>query len=76
MKGKYILENVVTLWEAIEYGEETEQDYIFLKIDFDKAYDRLNWQYMLEALQHLSRGESFCFMFKTLLGNASTQVSV
>ena len=42
IKGMYILGNIVTLWEAMDYAKESKQDYIFLKIDFDKAYDKLN----------------------------------
>ena len=68
----YILENIVTLKEAIEYVKESDQDYIFFKIDFDKAFDRLNLQSTLDALQHMECGANFCAMVKTLLGNAST----
>ena len=49
-KGRYILDNIITLWEPMEHAEESVQDYILLKIDFDKAYNRLNGQHMLEAL--------------------------
>ena len=60
----------------MEYAEESEQDYIFLKIYFDKAYDILNWQYTIEALLHMGCGVKFCVIVKTLLGNASARVSV
>ncbi|MCO5576231.1 hypothetical protein L7F22_030040 [Adiantum nelumboides] len=76
IKGRFILDNIVTLWEAMEYAEEVGQDYVFLKINFDKAYDRLNWNYTIDALRHMGCGEKFCSMVKTLLGNASAKVNV
>ena len=76
IKGMYILDNIVTLWEAMDHAKELEQDYIFLKIDFDKAYDRLNWNYTLQALHHMGGEVKFCSMVKTLLGNASARVYV
>ncbi|MCO5572277.1 hypothetical protein L7F22_026030 [Adiantum nelumboides] len=76
IKGRFILDNIVTLWEAMEYAEEVGQDYVFLKIDFDKAYDKLNWNYTIDALRHMGCGEKFCSMVKTLLGNASAKVNV
>ena len=76
IKGRFILDNIVTLWEAMEYAEESGQDYIFLKIDFEKAYDRLNWHYIIQALLHMGCGAKFCSMVKTLLGNATARVSV
>ena len=66
----------MTLWEAMDYAEESGQDYIFLKIDFEKAYERLNWDYIIQALMHMGCGVKFCSMVKTLLGNALERVSV
>ena len=62
IKGRFILDNIVTLWEAMEYAEEFGQDYIFLEIDFEKAYDRLNWHYIIQALIHMGCGVKFCAM--------------
>lgn len=76
IKGRFILDAIIGLWERVEHAEETIQDYIFFKIDFDKAYDRLSWQYMIEALKHMGCGDKFCSMVKTLLGNASARINV
>ena len=70
------MDNIVTLWEAMEYAKDSRKDYIFLKIDFDKAYDRLNWQYTLQALIHMGCGVKLFSMVKTLLWNALARVSV
>ena len=76
IKCQFILDNIVTLWEAMEYAKDYGQDYIFLKIDFEKACDRLNWHYIIQALMHMGCGVKFWSMVRTLLGNALTRVSV
>ena len=60
----------------MEYAEESGQDYIFLKIDFEKDYDILNWHYIIQALLHMGCGVKFCYMVKTLLGNALARVCI
>ena len=57
----------------MDFAEET---HIFFKIDFEKAYDRISWKYILEALRQMGCGDTFCSMVKTLLGNASARVNV
>ena len=63
-------------WEGMEYVEESEQDYVFFKIDFDKAYDRLNRKYILESLDHMGCGSEFCRMVSTLFGHAIARMCV
>lgn len=50
MKGRFILDAIIDLWEGVEYVEEIEQDYLFFKIDFQKAYDKLEWDFVIESL--------------------------
>ena len=76
IKGRYILDAIIAIWEGMELAEETEQEYIFFKIDFEKAYDKVSWKYILESLKQMGCGENFCIMVKTLLGNATVRVNV
>ena len=41
IKGRFILDNIVTLWEAKEYAEESGQDYIFSKLILRKLMTAL-----------------------------------
>ena len=74
IKGRYILDSIIALWEGVEHAEKTNQDFIFFKIDFDKAYDRLNWDYILQSLGDMGLGPKFIHMVKTLFGNAKAKV--
>jgi len=40
---RYILEGVVVLHETIHELKRKKQNGILLKLDFEKAYDKVNW---------------------------------
>nr|QHR88372.1 hypothetical protein Q903MT_gene2385 [Picea sitchensis] len=42
VQGCFILNTVFSAWEAMEWARETDQRALFFKIDFDKAYDRID----------------------------------
>jgi hypothetical protein len=54
VKGRYILENVVTAHEIIHDSAKNGLKGIILKLDYEKAYDRVDWDFLEEMLT--SRG--------------------
>ena len=76
IKGRYILDAIITIWEGMDFAEESQKDFIFFKIDFEKAYGSISWKYILEALKKMGCGNAFCSMVKTLLGNATARVKL
>lgn len=36
--------------EGMEWAREIDQDSLFLNIDFDKAYDRIDWSSIFDML--------------------------
>lgn len=44
--GRYILEGVVILHETLYELKRKKMKGIILKIDFEKAYDKVNWSFM------------------------------
>ena len=47
IKGRYILDAIISLCEGMEHALDTEQEFIFLKIDFDQVYDCIEWDFVL-----------------------------
>jgi hypothetical protein len=43
--GRYIMEGIVTLHETIHELHRKKQDGMILKLDFEKAYDKLKWPF-------------------------------
>jgi len=44
--GRYIMEGVVILLETIHELYRKKQDGVILKLDFEKAYDKLKWPFI------------------------------
>lgn len=76
MRGRYILDAIVMMWEGINYAYEEDMDFIFLKIDFYKAYDRVKWDFVLQSLSDLGLGKNFYKFFNCLFGNARCMIAL
>ena len=50
VKGRNILEGVVVLHEIIHELKSTKKRGLILKIDFEKAYDKVRWDFLEEVL--------------------------
>ena len=76
IKGRYILENLITSWEAMEWSKCSHQNSAMLLLDFEKAYDRVEWRFILMMLEAFGFPPSFCNTVQVLLSDASAQVEV
>src|SRR4051812_20175119 len=59
IRGRFILESVVTAHEIIHEVHSSKSKGLVLKIDYEKAYDRVNLDFLFEILE--LRG--FCHIF-------------
>lgn len=50
LPNRYILDNVVLGHELIDYSQHHKQQGVVIKVDFEKAYDKIHWDYLLEIL--------------------------
>ena len=46
VKGRYIMEGVVILHEAINSIKMKKQNAMLFKVDFEKAYDKIKWPFV------------------------------
>ena len=56
LKGRYIGENVRLLFDAIEHAEENEIPGLLFFADFEKAFDTLNYNFIMQALNFFKFG--------------------
>ena len=55
---RFILDNILLTHESIQWAKESRQDSIFLKLDFSKAYDSVDWTFMLQIMEKLGMPKS------------------
>ena len=47
IQERSIFDNIFMFWEMIAVAEETKQDLAILLLDFEKAYDRVDWKFFI-----------------------------
>jgi Reverse transcriptase (RNA-dependent DNA polymerase) len=50
IKDRYIMDNVVCAHEVLHQVNKTKSQGVLFKIDFEKVFDRVNWDFLLETL--------------------------
>jgi len=76
IKGRFIGENIRFLLDVIEYAESEQLPGILLFLDFEKAFDSLNWSFIIKCLEKIGFGEKFIKWFKTLYKNQVAYVKI
>jgi hypothetical protein len=59
MKGRFILESVVSAHEIIHELHRSHSSGLVLKPDYEKAYDRVSWEFLNEMLVSRGFGSKF-----------------
>jgi hypothetical protein len=51
IKGRYILENLITISEAMYWAKSKEKNVAMVLLDFEKAYDRVELSFIIGILK-------------------------
>jgi hypothetical protein len=73
---KYILDNVLVTHETIDHARRSNQDLIFLKLDYRKAFDRIDWRFLFACLESFGIDQNFIDLVKLLFTVASAAISI
>ena len=76
VKDGYILENLITCWEAMNWAKSSGQDCAMLLIDYEKAYDRIELGFIMMMLEVLGFPTHYCRMVSILLFGAKAAVEI
>ena len=74
IKGRSILDAVLTIDDVLEIGKIMSQSGILLAIDFEKAFDSLNHEFLYQVLQKMGFGPNFPQCIRTFYRNLSGRV--
>lgn len=56
---QFMLDNILLTHETIQWAKESHQESIYLKLDFSKAYDRVDWAFMFQVMGKLGMPNTF-----------------
>ena len=72
---RYIWENVAFLWD-VSYATTFDSRVAILSLDQEKAFDRVDWGFMLSTLRTMGFGASFVNWVRLLYTNVQSAVNV
>ena len=73
---RFILANLLITQETMAWAESSNQPLIFLKLNFSKTYDMVDWQCMYKILEKLGFPQVFIKMVSLLFYDASACVKL
>jgi hypothetical protein len=76
VEGRNILDNTFLAQEAQDWAEESNQDLVLLLLDFEKAFDRIEWSFLFEALAKLGFCPQWIRWVSSLYGSASSAIKL
>ena len=75
MSGRYIGECTRQLLDIINNANEEKKTGLVLSLDFQKAFDSVDWKYIEKVLKYFNFGPSICNWIKTFYNNISSAVT-
>jgi hypothetical protein len=74
IKGRFIGYNIRTIVDIINYSNANNKDCLIAFLDFEKAFDQLEWKFIEETLTSFNFGECFRNIVKTMYTNVTSCV--
>lgn len=76
IKGRYIGTNIRQVLDLIDYAEQYQVGGILLFLDFEKAFDSLEWPFMIACLQKFGFGPEFIKWIQVLYKNPTITIKI
>jgi hypothetical protein len=70
------MEGLVILHETIHEIKRRKQKGILLKLDFEKAYDKVSWNFLQQALRMKGFSPQWCKWIENIVSGGSVGVKV
>ena len=69
VSGRYIGESIRFVEDVIEFFEKENKEGIIVQLDFEKAFDSIEWNFVFEVLRKLKLGTHFISLVKCCYNN-------
>ena len=71
VEGRQIMDTVLVANEAIDSIVKSNRGVILCKLDIEKAYDHVDWDFLLAVMEKMGFGERWCRWIKWCLSIVS-----
>ena len=75
IKGRNIMDGVMALHEVLHDTKIKKKDGLILKLDFEKAYDKLNWDFLFSCLRQRGFCEKWCRWIRLVVTGGTLSVN-
>src|SRR5438132_9030981 len=76
LRGRNILEGVIILHETIHEMHQKKLSWVILKIDFEKAYDKVKWPFLLQTLRMKGFSPKWISWVRSFISGGSVAVNI
>lgn len=74
IKGRQILDGALVTNEIISLAKKEKTELLLLNVDFEKAFDCVNWEFLLDIMKQMGFGNKWCRWIKTCISSASVSI--
>jgi hypothetical protein len=76
LKIRNIMDGIMALHEILHDTRIKKKDGLVLKLDFEKAYDKLNWDFLFECLKQRGFCAKWCEWIKLVMSSRTVSVKI
>jgi hypothetical protein len=76
MQGRNILDGVVTLHETVHELHSKKLNGVILKLDFEKAYDKVKWSFLQQTLRMKGFSDKWRVSINSFVSGGSVAIKV
>jgi mannosylglycoprotein endo-beta-mannosidase len=76
VEGRSILDNVFIAQDSLDWAVESDQELVLLLLDFEKAFDRIEWNFLFTALSKLGFNNTWVRWVRTLYLHATFTIRI
>jgi hypothetical protein len=76
MQGRNILDGVIILHEIVHELHRKKLNGVMLKIDFEKAYDKVKWPFLMQTFRMKGFSAEWCARILSFVSGGSVAIKV